>query len=189
MQLSIVTWNTWKYKQIVDHLPNFVHAKQIELDIPEIQTNLLTEISRDKCLQAFQQLQQACLVDDSGIYFHAFNDFPGALTKFIYQGIGLEGIQRIYTWIEDRSAVFQCVLSYMDEKLHEPLQFTGEIQGSVIFDYIDQEQKDTPLPYDLIFVPQGFDKPVVYDWERWWEINHRVRATEKCNKWFEKNNK
>jgi len=76
MQISIVTGNDGKYTQIAGGLPDFVIAEQVDLDIPEIQTNVLTEISADKCRQAYAQLQKPCLVDDSGIYMNAFNEFP-----------------------------------------------------------------------------------------------------------------
>ena len=112
MKISIVTGNDGKYKQIVGGLPDFMNSKQIDLDIPEIQTNLLTEISADKCVQAYQKLLSACLVDDSGIYMNAFNEFPGALSKFLYKGVGLEGMQRMYAGVEDTSAVFQGRLQY-----------------------------------------------------------------------------
>ena len=185
MKLAIVTWNTWKYQQIANHLPDTVEAEQVVLDIPEIQTNVLTEISRDKCLQAYKQLQQPCLVDDSGIYFHAFNKFPVALTKFLYQGIGLEGMRRMYVGVEDKSAVFQCVLSYMDATLDGPLQFVGEVEGTISFDRLGKEQEEDYLPYDLIFIPEGCTQPALFQREKRLEINHRVRATEKLGAWLQ----
>lgn len=185
MNISIVTWNTGKYHQIAWWLGEVVTCEQVALDIPEIQTNLLTEISRDKCIQAFQQLKKPCLVDDSGIYFSAFHEFPGALTKFLYQGIGLAGIQRMYVWVEDMTATFQCALSYMDETCTTPLQFVGEIQGTISFDRLGEIPEDTHLPYDLIFIPDGADKPASFLWDTWLQDNHRVRAVRQLGHWLQ----
>lgn len=179
MKLSIVTGNSGKYEQIARGLPNFLEVEQAILDISEIQTSLLTEISRDKCIKAFEQLWKPCLVDDSGIYFDAFHEFPGALSKFIYQWIGLEGIKRLYDSVEDVSAYFQCVLSYMDETMEEPLQFIWEVSWTLSFDWMGLQEENIHLPYDLIFVPTWFDKPALFEWKKWSDDNHRTRAVKK----------
>ena len=160
-------------------------ADQQVIDIPEIQTNVLTEISKDKCLQAWNVLQKPLIVDDSGIYFSAFNEFPGALSKFLYTGIGLAWMQSMYTWVQDMSAIFQCVLSYMDATLQEPLQFIGEVKWTISFDRLDKAKEDTHLPYDLIFIPEWFDTPALFERDAWLKVNHRVRAVEKCSQWLE----
>jgi XTP/dITP diphosphohydrolase len=100
-----------------------VTPEQIDLDLPEIQTNLLTVISFDKCLQAYNQLGRPVVVDDTGIFFEAFNEFPGALSKFLYQGVGMKGMKGMFTEVENKHAHFQTVLTYMDETLSEPMQF------------------------------------------------------------------
>jgi len=179
MKLSLVTGNTGKYEQIVRYLPGFLDVEQVSLDIPEIQTNLLTEISADKCIQAFQQLWTPCLVDDSGIYFDAFNEFPWALSKFLYKGIGIEWMERLYMWEKNTKAVFQTVLSYMDDTLKEPLQFVWEIEGEISFDWLWKEKENVHLPYDLIFIPDGYDKPALFEREKRKQDNHRVRAVKK----------
>jgi XTP/dITP diphosphohydrolase len=83
--LTIVTGNTGKYDQILAQFPRKRQVNQVDLDLSEIQTNILTVISADKCKRAYEQLEQPVLVDDTGIYFDAFDRFPGAFTKFLYQ--------------------------------------------------------------------------------------------------------
>lgn len=183
MHLSIVTGNPWKYKQIVSGLPDVVVAEQVDLDLPEIQTNLLTDISADKAVQARAEVWGPVLVDDSGIYFDAYDEFPGALTKFLYSWVGIEGIQRLYTWETNMKATFQTVLSYMDDTLSEPLLFVWEITGTLDFSYISQADENPKLPYDLIFVPDGFTRPALYERDLWMSDNHRVRAVKKFGEW------
>lgn len=187
LMLSIVTWNTWKFKQISEALPDFLETQQVALDIPEIQTNLLTEISADKCLQAFKEIWWPVLVDDSWIYFDAFNQFPGALSKFLYEWVGIAWMQRMYEWVENKKAVFECVLSYMDETLNAPLQFIGQVPWIVTFDYIDQWKEDPKLAYDIIFQLDGMDEPALFNMAEWKKNNHRTRAVKKFNEWLMEN--
>lgn len=185
MHLSIATWNGGKYKQIVSQLPDFVTPEQIDLDLPEIQANLLTVISFDKCLQAYNQLWRPVVVDDTGIFFEAFNEFPGALSKFLYQGVGMKGMKGMFTEVENKNAYFQTVLSYMDETLSEPVQFIWEIDGAISFDWSDQGWENPKLPYELIFIPHGFDKPAVFDQERYLQgDHHRLQAVKKLAEWL-----
>ena len=190
MTLSIVTWNIWKYTQISESLPRFLETKQVALDLPEIQTNLLTEISADKCLQAYKQIWWPVLVDDSWIYFDAFNQFPWALSKFLYEWVWIEWMRRMYAWEENTMAVFECVLSYIDETLQEPLQFIGQVTWTITFDFVNQIDENPKLPYDLIFQPDGMNKPAIFDMDLWKnEYNHRVRAVKKFNEWVLSNKK
>jgi len=183
--LNIITGNTGKYAEICEFLPAWLETKQVDLDIPEIQTNILTDISYDKCLQAWVEVQWPVLVDDSGIYFDAYDQFPGALTKYVYQGIGLEGIAKLFAWVQNKKATFQSAVSYMDGTLSEPIQFIGEVQGTLNFEYLWQESEDTRLPYDLIFVPEGMEKPSFFDMAKRKSVyNHRVTAVKKFTDWW-----
>ena len=65
MTLSIVTGNSGKYEQISRELKGIIATQQIDLDIPEIQTNILADISRDKCMKARDAVQAPVLVDDT----------------------------------------------------------------------------------------------------------------------------
>lgn len=188
MAIHFVTGNTGKFAQVQEALWSSVELVQADLDIPEIQTTSIRYISADKARQAFAQVWEPVLVEDSGIYFDVFTDFPGALTKFIYQGIGLEGMQRLYTGENNLWAKFQCVLSYMDVNHAEPIQFVWETAGTLSFDYLKDHNEDPRLPYDLIFVADGLESPVLFHMEqRKNELSHRVKATKQFGKWVEEN--
>ncbi len=178
---SLVTWNTKKYQQIVEKLDERIISQQVDLDIPEIQTNLLTEISREKCIEAYNKVKGPVLVDDSWIYFSHYNEFPGALTKFLYKGVGMAWIKKLFSQGEDTTSVFTCVLSYMDEQLSYPVQFVGEIPGKLNFDRVNKITEDGHLPYDVIFVPENMDKPAYFYMEERKATSHRTRAVKLFN--------
>lgn len=178
--LSIVTWNLWKYQQIKAFLPPIIETKQLAIDLIEIQTTSLEEISAYKCMQAYTHVQWPVLVDDSGICFDAFHGFPGALSRYFYEGVWISGMERLFTDIENRNAQFQCVLSYMDDSLATPMQFIGTVEGRIDFWWVCDATENPKLPYDLIFIPEGMDRPAFFDEEMWNDqYNHRVRAVKK----------
>jgi len=190
MEVVIATWNAWKYKQIISQLPDFVTPKQVDLDLPEIQTNLLTVISRDKCIQAYKKLLRGVLVDDTWIFFDAYKNFPGALTKYIYEGMSLDGLQKLFENIEDNRARMQCVLSYMDDKLDEPIQFIAEAPWTISFDWYQPWVENPKLPFEYIFVPEWLDTPAAMNQEAWLgEKHHRIRSTKIFAEWLTKNRK
>ena len=183
--LTIVTWNKGKYEEICKFLPDSIDPVQADLDVPEIQTNILADISYDKCLQAWVEIQWPVLVDDSGIYFDAYHEFPWALTKYLYTWIWLEWMAKLFVWENNKKATFQSVVSYMDAELSEPVQFVWEVEGTLNFDYLWQEKEDPRLPYDLIFVPDGMQKPSFFDMgTRNSEYSHRIRAVKKFGEWM-----
>lgn len=187
MKIHICTWNTKKYLQICEFLPVEITPVQVDLDVPETQTNLLTEISYDKCLQSYIELQAPVLVDDSGIYFLWYTEFPGALSKFIYKWIWLEGIVKLFDGNVDTRAKFQSVISYMDETLPEPIQFIWESAWSIDLSVREKYYNNgvDNLPYDLIFKADWMEKIVYEDYEWWKSVNHRVKAVKKFCEWYE----
>lgn len=162
-----------------------VEIRQEKIDLPELQTADLKEISADKAMSAFGIVKGPVLVDDSGIVFDGYPGFPGALTKFLYEWVWLAGIRKLFAGLDNKGAEFQCVLSYMDESQEQPIQFVWKVKGTVTFDRIDQSDEDPKLPYDLIFVADGMDKPVYYNMKRRnAEYNHRTRAAKMLSKWL-----
>jgi non-canonical purine NTP pyrophosphatase (RdgB/HAM1 family) len=183
--LTIVTGNSWKYSQISGVLKDIVQTRQEKIDLEEIQTTDLKEISADKAMKAFKIVQWPVVVDDSWMLFDAYPWFPGAMTKFLYEWVGLEGIQRLYQWVENRNAQFVCVLSYMDQYLDAPKQFVGVVEWELTFDRLWKDVENPKLPYDLIFRIAWMHEPVFYHMDVWkWEKSHRFKASKVLGEWL-----
>jgi non-canonical purine NTP pyrophosphatase (RdgB/HAM1 family) len=184
--LTIVTGNNKKYSQISWIINEVTQTRQEKIDLEEIQTADLKEISTDKAMKAFSIVQWPVLVDDSGIVFDTYPWFPGALTKFLYEWVGMQWMRRMFQWVENRKADFQCVLSYMDDSLESPMQFIGKCSWEITFDRLDQWTEHPKMPYDLIFKPDGMSEPAFFNMEIWTgEISHRVKASKKLREWLE----
>lgn len=184
--LSIVTSNHKKFEQISMHLPDTIRKEQVSLDIEEIQANDLTHISADKCKKAYQQVQWPVVVDDTGIYFDAFDTFPWAMTKFLYTGVWLKGIRNLFTGVENTQARFHTVLSYMDSTMSSPHQCIGEVAGHLVFDHIHELWSEhAKIPFDMIFVPSWSSQAAFQIPKQWYQDNHRVRAAKKLATFLE----
>jgi XTP/dITP diphosphohydrolase len=184
MHLTIATWNSWKYVQITDALGWAVQATQRDLDLIEIQSNDMLAVSSHKARQAFDQVGSAVLVDDSGIFFAAYPDFPGVFSKYIYASLGITGLQKLFHEQQNTGAWYQCVLSYMDETLSEPIQFVGKSAGVIDFSFLDQVVVNPHLPFDAFFRPEGMAVVAGMDMNTFARQHHRGRAAQQLKEWL-----
>jgi len=86
-----------------------VIGKKIKL--PELMTPNEEEIIIEKAKYAFEKIKKPLIVDDAGIYFEAYPNFPGAFTKFIIKLLGFEGIFKLLEG-KDKKAYFQCTIGF-----------------------------------------------------------------------------
>lgn len=155
-------------------------------DIPEIQSLDQELVAINKAREAWNRLQKPLLAEDAGIYFEKFNHFPGTLTKFIYQAIGMEGLLKLVK--SQDKALFQMHLIYY----YGPDQyqiFKANCPGTIIETNVFQASKSTP--FDDIFMPDGSDK--TYAQLRQSNLlsnfNYRVKALEMFAAWYKDFNK
>jgi XTP/dITP diphosphohydrolase len=143
-------------------------------------------VSRTKAMQAFEIVAWPVLVDDSGIYFSAYPDFPGVFSKYMFHSLGRDGLRRLFVDQPNTHAYFQCVLSYMDETLQEPCQFIWRVDWTLDFTFLDKVTINSHLPYDAIFRAEGMDVIAQLAMPVFEQIHHRAKATELCKIWLQK---
>ena len=123
----------------------------------EIQTLDQKAIALDKAQQAWNHLHHPVLVDDSGIYFDHYNNFPGTLTKFIYHGIGFEGILKLTQ--DDNRATHKLYMVFKDSD-EEQHVFEGFCEGTIVEP--ESFESHPELPYDAVFMPKGASKTMAF---------------------------
>lgn len=182
--ITICTWNSWKFAQIATVLrPNFA-CGQYAIDLFEQQTNDMLAVSRMKAYEAFAKIWWPVLVDDSGIYFDAYPDFPGVFSKYVFQSLWVGWLQKLFIDQPNRKARHQCVLSYMDETLQEPKQFVWTVSWVIDFSFLDRVQPDPHLPYDAIFRLENAWTVVQLDMASFTPHNHRAKAAMALKEWL-----
>ncbi len=183
--LYYVTTNSGKFAEVSEyihaHMPD-IELKQFSVDLPEIQSLDQMAIALDKAKQAWNIVQKPLLLDDAGIYFEKYSNFPGTLSKFVSQGLGFEGLKRLID-LGDR-AHFLLQMIYIDGP--DTIQiFEGRCDGSlhkpVFFD------ADPSLPYDTFFIPDGLSLTYAkmrLDFEQHAGFFYRIRALQKFISWY-----
>lgn len=123
--------------------------EHFDLDLPEIQSIDVEEVITYKAKHAYNALgQKPVMVEDTGLFFEAWNGLPGALIKWFFKSVGNAGICSMLHEFPDRSAWAKTVVATYDGQLQI---FPGEIHGYIASAPVG----DGGFGWDKIFVPQG----------------------------------
>jgi len=179
MKLSIVTTNHDKFDEISNVLKKFkIEAKHVEIELEEKQDNI-EEIVQSKAKQAFEKINGPILVDDTGIFFEAYDNYPGHKAKRVYQELGYDVLKKLDG--KDRGMFFKSIICFKDEK--ETKTFSGILRGTAT-KYV-QGKPRKQFPYEAIFIPENFSVTLSeLPWEQRLNLSHRSKATKKFAKWF-----
>ena len=183
--ITFVTSNTGKFEEVkrwIGELDATIILEQAALDLPEYQSLDIHEVARGKAHEAWRTLQKPVLIDDGGIYFEQYYKFPGTFAKYVYQGIGLEGIWKLIK--HDPCTYFLSCLVYKDAPDTEHI-FEGVCTGELIKP--DNSQvRIAALPYTQLFVPEGSTKTLaeLYGTDEDKQYNHRYKAVVQFLSWL-----
>lgn len=89
-------------------------VEMAKLDLLEVQSDSLEEISLFKARQAYELLKKPVLVMDGGFYITALNGFPGPFARYMFDQMGPENIARLASTLEDKSCTFRNVATYIE---------------------------------------------------------------------------
>ena len=157
-KIIFVTTNKHKFKEVKAILAEYnIEAEQLVMEYEEDKEADMEEISRKAAKLLADKLDKELIVEDTGLFFKTYNNFPGALPKYIFNGIGFEGIFRLLKG-QDRSAYFKSVIGYCKPG-GEAVVFDGVMNGKINAKVI--KPKADAMPYDHIFIPEGYNKAIV----------------------------
>lgn len=116
--LTFVTSNKGKFAWLERALQladiTHIRAEMHALDLLEIQSENLAEISLYKARQAYALLQKPVIVQDSGFYIKQLNGFPGPFARYMFDQMGVDAIAKLAGTLTDKSCAFDNVLTYMN---------------------------------------------------------------------------
>ncbi len=150
-QYTLVTGSKKKLKEFRNIIGK--ELEHIELDLPEIQSVKVKEVVRAKLMEAYKQEAIPVMVEDTGLYLEAWNQFPGALIKWMIDTTGLRGICRMLDGFASRKAVAKTIIGIYDGA-SEPQFFEGIVAGEIA-DHPRPEPSEDDFGWDLIFIPEG----------------------------------
>jgi XTP/dITP diphosphohydrolase len=182
MRAIFMTTNEHKRREVEEILG--VALGRADLDLPEVQAIEPAEVAAEKARAAREALGDTdlpVLVEDSGLMVDAWGGFPGALTKWVMNSVGNEGLLRMFAPGENRSARAVCVvaLAEADGKVRT---FRGEVRGTVA----ESPRGEGGFGYDPVFVPGYSSMTYAEMGEGKNTDSHRARAFRALREWLEK---
>lgn len=161
MKIIFATSNAGKATSLRYHLKRHgvdVAVDQQSLDLIEPQADTAREIARVKARQAWDQLHQPVVVDDSSFHITALNGFPGPYIKPMLQTVGIDGILRLMEGYDDRSAAFISSLVYIDEDGVEHVFDDDPYTGTIALTASTKKKSGAWSALHQIFIPTDCDK-------------------------------
>lgn len=179
-KIYFVTKNKHKLEEARLVLKNII-VEQIPEDKVEDKESSIKEIAKKNAFLFYKKYKKPIIVDDTGVFFKAYKNFPGSNPKLIFNLIDYKGIFKLLE-NENREAYFITLLCYKDEKNFKI--FEGKLNG--VIDYKVNDITKDVLPYERIFLVNG--KPFSsFSREEKNKISHRAIAFRKLYRWLMNN--
>ena len=157
MKIFFVTTNKHKFQEVRDILKDYpIELEQLDREYEENHDEEMEVIARDAARKLARELGSPVVLEDTGLFFQAYNGFPGALPKFVFNTLGYKGIFKLLAG-EVRQAYFKTVAAFCEPE-GEPVLFEGVMRGEIT-DKVYNPNKDV-MPYDRIFIPEGKTKTI-----------------------------
>jgi len=183
MRLYLVTGNEHKYqeaKKILEDLDIlFLKAPIGKL---EIQADDLQTVAWKAALYAYGFLRDPIVVDDSGLFIEALNDFPGVYSNYVFRTLGLKGVLKLMKNVKNRRACFKTALAAIVPPLDVVLE--GTVCGRITSEPLGKGG----FGFDPIFVPEGEDRTFAQmSIDEKNRYSHRAKAFKAFAKWLREN--
>jgi non-canonical purine NTP pyrophosphatase (RdgB/HAM1 family) len=149
MPFKLVTGNANKLAEVRQMLGPSVES--IKLDLPEIQSASLQEITLDKVRRAYEAAGEAVVVEDVSTEILALGNFPGPFVKFWEQAGCWDHVQPLVEATGDRRMVVRSGVAYKDAG--RELYVESEVRGTLV-----ARRGGDGWGFDFYFVPEGRDQ-------------------------------
>ena len=158
-----------------------IEVEGVERDIEEIQSLDSVKVAEQKARDYFDAVGKPMFIEDLSLVVNAWNGLPGPYIDSFMKGPGNDGILQLLKGFEDRSAIAQTTIVYVD-KSGECHTFIGEVKGVIS----EMPKGDKGFGWDAIFIPEG-DKRTFGEMELADKNKYSMRAIalKKLKKWLE----
>ena len=175
----LVTQNKHKIAELTPLFQEYGLSFEItSLEKFEIRSHDVEEIAIAAANHANTILNRPVVVDDTGFFVSALNNFPGSYAAYVLNSIGYQGILKLLEDTEDRSARFITSVAFCDGVTTK--SFVGTMSGRVG----TKPSGVGGFGYDPIFIPEGFVKTYAeLSLPEKVAISHRTRAFRAFLEW------
>ena len=181
MSLLFVTGNKHKFEEMQHALSEFdIVLRHEEMEFVEFSNQNLEQIALSKAKQAFQRFRQPLIVEDTGLYFEAYSNFPGTEPKRAFESLGFEGLLKLLCG-KSRKAYFKTVICFIEPSFNK--FFEAEWHGKMASKVVKPNAKG--MPYNKIFIPEGMKKTTIeLSMDEKNAVCQRAVAARKLGKWI-----
>jgi len=188
MNIYFVTGNKHKVEEGQLSLAGSdVNIQILKADKKEPEEWSIEEVARNNAKRIANETGKTIIIEDTGVFFEAFNNFPGAKPKRWFNKLRYEGLLSKFNpnteqEITNRKAFFRAVIGYC-EPGKEPILFVGELHGTIAKE-VKGKDKDV-LEYERIFICEDNRYLYEYTREEKEKISHRGKAFRKLKEYLE----
>jgi len=151
--INFVTSNLGKVREFKQILEPEIKVNHIKISYPEIRSEDSEKIARHSAKELADKFKKNIVVEDSGLFIKALNDFPGTYSATIHKKIGLEGILKLMKDIKGRECAYKSAVAYC-EPGKKPVSFLGTEKGKIA----ESIKGNFGFGHDPIFIPDGRSK-------------------------------
>jgi len=157
MKIVFITTNKFKFEEVGGILKDYpIELEQLSIEYEEDHDSSIEEIARSAAKKLSTEINKPIILEDTGLFFKAYEGFPGALPKFVFNTLGYKGIFKLIEG-ESRKAYFKTVAAYCEPN-EDPVLFSGTMRGEITDEIYNKDQE--AMPYDRIFIPEGKSKTI-----------------------------
>jgi XTP/dITP diphosphohydrolase len=177
--LYYITSNDGKIRVANKYLNPFgIEVVQKPLDLIEIQSHSIEDITKHKAEQAYKILKHPLLVNDAGWNFVALNGFPGAYMRYINEWLKPEDFMNLMKDKSDKSVIFTEYFGYIDDKGFK--LFTQEIKGN----FLDKPTNETGISSWTHISFRNDGKSIAQSWEEGIDPADNYTVWEEFATWY-----
>ena len=151
--INFVTSNKNKVRELREILEPAVKVNHIEMAYPEMRSDEPEEIAGNSAEMLADKLKKPIVVEDSGLFINALNDFPGTCSAYTHKRIGLKGIIKLMVGVKERECAYKSAVAYC-EPGKKAASFLGEERGKIAEDI----RGNYGFGHDPVFIPEGSSK-------------------------------
>lgn len=172
MEIYFATSNKGKFAEAAAFFkPLKISLKHFPFEYREIRSDSLEEIAREAAVAAYKRCRMPVFVEDSGLFIDALNGFPGTFSGWVQKKIGNDGILKLLSDAQDRSASFEACIAYKADS-----GTTATFHGKCLGRIAEEERGSGGFGYDPLFIPQGGEQTFAENKELKNKLSHRYKS-------------
>jgi len=155
MKIAFITTNRSKFDEVQNLFKDYgIDVEWVNRKYEEDNEDPIEETARKASKKLADKLNMPIILEDTGLFFEAYDGFPGQSPKFVFKTLGYKGIFKLLE-SETRKAFFQTSAAYCEPN-NEPRLFNGIMKGEITAEIYNADNREFDfMPYDRIFIQEG----------------------------------